>query len=229
VTILTLPDDTRVTLARVPTLTVPGDTRVALARWLLCGAVACLLAGGLNVASLLAWPTGGPGGGFSAGTILNLVSILPEVVLLCALLQLAGAVGSAGLRRSSLCLFVTIFLLEVLRLFVFKSLGEAGVVVVGLLMLIGALAVFGFRIWFGVALIRVRDRLGGVAAVLGWLQLLSAASWLAFRVLLVASDEPRALDRVDIFRSLVSIVLNNLLLFLWFLGLRDRLAEAPPS
>jgi predicted lipid-binding transport protein (Tim44 family) len=214
----------------VTILTVQGDTRVALPRWLLFGAVACLLAAGLDVASLLAWPTGGPGDGFSAGTVLNLASIVPEVVVLCALLQLAKAAGSAGLRRSSLCLFVTIFLLEVLQLFVIKSLGEAALVVVALLTLAGFLAVLGFRIWFGVALIRVRDRLGGVAAVLGWLQLLSAGCWLAFRILLVVSDEPGAFDRADMFRGLVGIVLTNLLLFLLFLGLRDRLvAGATPG
>jgi hypothetical protein len=211
----------------VTTLTLRGDERAFLARRLLFGAGACLLAGGLGVASLLAWPTGGPGGGFSAQTVLDLTSILPEAVVLCVLLRLAAAVESAGLRRSSLCLFVTIWLVDALRLFVSKGLGEAGTVMVVLLTLVGTLAVFGFRIWFGVALLRARDRLGGVAAMLGWLQLLWAAAWLAFRVLLVVSDEPSAIDRADTFRSLASIVLNNLLLFLLFLGARDWLAEAP--
>jgi hypothetical protein len=209
----------------VTTLTLRGDARAALARGLLFGAVACLLAGGLDAASLLAGPPGAPGGGFSAETVLNLASILPEVVVLGALLRLAAAVDSAGLRRSSRCLFVTVWLLEVLRLFMGKGLSEAGLVVVGLLILVGALAALGFRVWFGVALLRARDRLGGVATVLGWLQLLGAASWLAFRVLLVASGEPSAFDRADTFRSLVNIVLNHLLLFLLFLGLRDRLAD----
>jgi predicted lipid-binding transport protein (Tim44 family) len=45
----------------------------------------------------------------------------------------------------------------------------------------------------------------------------------------VFRDEPGALDRADRFRSLVGIVLTNLLLVLLFLGLRDRPAAAATS
>jgi hypothetical protein len=194
------------------------DERSSLARRLWFGAAACLLTGGLGVAALLAWPAGGPADGFSAQTLLNLFSILPEAVVLGALVSLATWVNSSGLGRSSVCLFVSFWLLQLLRLLEVKS--EADVVIVGLV----AVAVLAFRVWFGVALIRARDRLGGVAAVLGWLELVSAACWLTFRVLLAASDDPRALDQVDLLRSLATIVLSNLLLYLLFMGLRDRLA-----
>jgi hypothetical protein len=202
--------------------------RTSLAPRLWFGAAACLLTGGLGAAALLAWPTGGPADGFSAQTLLNLFSILPEAVVLGALVRLATAVHSPGLRRSSMCLFVSIWLMMLLRLFALRRLGEAGVVVV-VLSLVVALAALTFRVWFGVALLRSRDRLGGVAAVLGWLELLLAASWLVFRVLLMASNEPSALDQADRLRGLASIVINNLLLFLLFLWFRDRLIGVPSA
>jgi hypothetical protein len=211
----------------VTTLPLRGDERLALARWLLFGAVASLLECGLEVAALLAEPAGEPVGGFTAATALNLISLLPETVVLGALLHLAGAADSAGLRRSSLGRFVSIALLAVLSPFLSKNLGDAALVLVVLPMLGGLLAALVFRVWFGAALVRLRDRLGGMAAVLGWLELLAAASWLVFRVLLIASDDPSALDRVDTLRSLVAIVVCDLLLALLFLGLRDRLAERP--
>jgi hypothetical protein len=75
----------------VSTLTLRGDERLALARWLWLGAVACLPACGLNVAALLAEPAGEPVGGFTAATALNLISLLPEAVILGALMCLATA------------------------------------------------------------------------------------------------------------------------------------------
>jgi hypothetical protein len=113
--------------------------------------------------------------------------------------------------------------------FLSKNLSDAALVLVVPLMLGGVLGVLVSRVWFGVALVRLRGRLGGMAAVLGWLELLAAASWLVFRGLFVASDEPSAFDRADMLRSLVATVACNLLLILLFLGLRDRLAVGPPA
>jgi hypothetical protein len=124
---------------------------------------------------------------------------------------------------------VAIALLVVLQPFVSKDLGDAALVLVGLLALVAVLAALGFRIWFGVALVRLRDRLGGMAAVLGWLELLAAASWLVFRVLFLVVDEPSDFDRADMLRSLVATLSCDLLLALLFLGIRDRLAGGPPA
>jgi hypothetical protein len=213
----------------VTTQTLWGDARLTLARWLGFGAVACLLACGLDVAALLAEPAGEPVGGFTAATALNLISLLPEAVVLGALLCLAAAVDSAGLRRSSLGRFVCMALVVVSRPFLSEDLGDAALVVLVLLMLVAVLAALIFRIWFGVALLRLRHRLGGVAAVLGWLELLAAASWLAFRVLFLVVDEPSAFDRADMLRSLAATVSCDLLLALLFLGIRDRLVGVPPA
>jgi hypothetical protein len=170
-----------------------------------------------------------PAGGFTAENALRLIALLPEAVVLGALLRLAGATDSAGLWRSSFGRYVSIMLLMVLGPFLSKDLGDAALVMVGLLVLGAVVGALVFRVWFGVALIRLRHRLGGLAAVIGWLELLAAASWLVFRVLLIASDDRIALDRVDMLRSLVATVACDLLLALLFLGLRDRLAGAPPA
>jgi hypothetical protein len=110
-----------------------------------------------------------------------------------------------------------------------EDLGDAALVVLVPLMVGVALAGLGFRIWFGVALLRLRHRLGGVAAVLGWLELLAAASWLVFRVLLLVVDEPSDFDRADMLRSMAATVSCHLLLALLFLGIRDRLARESPA
>jgi hypothetical protein len=213
----------------VTTLTLRGDARLTLARWLWLGAVACLLACGLSVAALFAEPAGQPVGGFTAATALNLIALLPEAVVMGTLLHLAGAAGSAGLRRSSVGRFVSIALLMLLAPFLSKDLGDAALVLVVLPMLGAVVGALVFRVWFGVALLRLRHQLGGMAAVLGWLELLAAASWLVFRVLFLAIDQPSALDRADTIRSLVATVACDLLLALLFLGVRDRLTEATPS
>jgi hypothetical protein len=211
----------------VTTLTLHGDARLNLTRWLLFGAVASLPACGLHVAALLAEPAGEPVGGFTAATALHLLALLLEAVVLGALLRLAGATDSAGLRRSSLGRYVSIALVVVLGSFLSKDLGDAALVLVALPALAAGVGALVFRVWFGVALIRLRHRLGSLAAVIGWLELLAAASWLAFRVLFLVVDEPSALDRADTLRSLVATVACDLLLALLFLGLRDRLAERP--
>jgi hypothetical protein len=217
----------------VTTLIRPADTRrSAITReLLLLGALASLVAGGLLAASsLVAWNNGGGiGYGFTASAVLELAAIPPEVVVLVTLLRLAVGSLSPGLYYSGMCLFVTVWLLQVVSLF--GGLGMSEGVEAGLLLVtaLGALAAFGFRIWFGVALIRSRDWLGGLAGALGAVELLRAGSWLAFRVLLVASDEPAALDQADTVRGLVGVVLSSLLVFVLFLGVRDRLVEGRQS
>jgi hypothetical protein len=195
-------------------------------RLLSWGALASLAAGGLSAASVWReWSGGGTGHGFTASAVLNLFAVLPEIVVLFALLRLARAVVSSQLYRSSLCLYITFWLVALLSLFINKGLSEGLMIVLVIPMIVAVLAMLIFKIWFAVALIRVRDRLSGLAGVLGAVVLLNAGVWLVFRILSVIGDESSAFDRADSLRSLVGVVLSALLLFMLFLSVRDQLIE----
>jgi hypothetical protein len=60
---------------------------------------------------------------------------------------------------------------------------------------------------------------------MGAVILLNLSVSLVFRILLVIADESGPVDWADSVRSLVGVVLNALLLFLLFLGVRDQLIE----
>ena len=195
-------------------------------RRLMHGALASLVVGGLSVASILQeWGGGRSDLGFTAGSVLDLFAVLPGIVVLLALLELATAAGSTRLYRSSLCLYSTGWFTDLLRLFISENLSDVWAIVLIIPLALAVLAIIIFKIWFAVALIRLRDRLGGLAGMIGALVLLNLGAWLVFGVLSVIGDESGALDRVDTVRGLVSVVLNALLLFMLFLNVRDRLLE----
>jgi hypothetical protein len=195
-------------------------------RLLFFGALASLAAGGLSAASALqVWKGGRAGYGFTAGNVLELLAALPEIVVLFALLRLAIAASSPHLYRSSQCLYIAFWFVDLVSVFFSKSLSEGLMIVLGISMLLGVLAILIFRIWFAVALIRARDRLGGIAGVLGVVIMLNAGAWVVLRSLMLLSDDASAFDWADSARSLIGIVLIALLLFLLFLGVRDRLIE----
>jgi hypothetical protein len=210
-------------------ITVRADERADMILLMSFGALASLAAGGFSAASVLQeWRGGGTGNGFTAAGVLDLFAILPEIGVLFALTKLATALGSTQLYRSSLCLYFTFWFGDVLRLFINKNLSEVWSIVLMIPMVATILAVIAFKIWFAVAIIRVRNRVGILAGVMGAVILLNLSVSLVFRILLVIADELGPVDWADSVRSLVGVVLNALLLFLMFLSARDRLIEGLP-
>jgi hypothetical protein len=94
-----------------------------LAGQLLAGALGALAAGGLAVAATLAESSPNPAPGFTLAHGLAWAALVPLCWVLRAYLALARATESTGLRKSSLCLFGTVVLLNVAELATLDGLG----------------------------------------------------------------------------------------------------------
>lgn len=107
--------DTAVNAEADPILAVPPTTD--LRGLLLSAAVAALAAGVLSGAGSALDATRGEASGFTLATALILLAVAPQVVVLIALVRLADAAGgpaSYSLRRSSICVFGSLWLLTAL-------------------------------------------------------------------------------------------------------------------
>jgi hypothetical protein len=207
---------------------------------LFAAALAALVHSGLVAASIvLEWRRGQPDG-FTAGVALDLAAFLPALVVLLAMLRLAQTIDSTSLYRSSLWLFVCNGVRELLLLIPTRGLGDGPSLFLTLVVGVSVLAGIGLSIWYGLVLVRLREQLGGLAVLVGWIELARTAAWVIFKVFLVVGlaqgvagaraepdmdqvfDKVGALDRLDQIRALVGRVLTDLLLFCFFLALCDN-------
>jgi hypothetical protein len=227
----------------------------ALARWLLWGAVAAVLVGCLNAGSAVVDLLRGPSKGFALFDVLLLAAIVPEVLVLAAFVGLANESQkqaarldvenkSRALRYSATAKFLTLWLLAISSTAVnAMSATDASLALLSCCVLLLVLPLAGFSLWFGISLIRLSDRLGLSATVLGWMEILRLMVWVVMIILIVVhalalADRPdlnaeqkeawkeqemMPLRRANSIRMLVSTTIIALVTTQLFLSLRRRM------
>jgi hypothetical protein len=227
----------------------------AFARWLLWGAVAALLVGCLNAGSALVDLLRGPSKGFALFDALLLAAIVPEIVVLAAFLRLANESQkqaarldaenrSRSLKYSAAAKFLTAWLLAISSPAVnAMSAADPNLAVLSCCVLLLLLPLAGFSLWFGISLIRMSDRLGLSATVLGWMEILRLVAWVVMIILIVVhalalpdrpdlnaeqkeawkEQEMAPLRRANSVRMLVSTMIIALVTTQLFLSLRRRI------
>jgi hypothetical protein len=222
-------------------MALPREEHSGLTRLLEFGALAALLRGGLRIAAVVAEQGRQVQADLSPGAVLDVLSILPGILVLLVWLRLANVLRSNGLYRASLYLFVNGWLVELLHLVNPTHVSDtveivAAVVKIGLLVLD-----IVFSIWFAIAVLRLRDVLGGFALAVGILEVAGVVLWLGIKALLVASlasgDQSNAgfeqtmesslISQVDFVRAIAWRGVYALVLFAGFPALRDRLSALP--
>jgi hypothetical protein len=213
-----------------------------LVRFLGWGAIAALLAGGLSASGLVVELLRGRRPPFTFADGLGLAAIVPQILVLCTYLKLAGAAGSQGLRRSSLCMFITFWAHRLLGLVKTPTTDEGALLVVIPTLLV-TLAGIGFSVWFAGSLIRLRGELGVMAAVVGWAEILRTLGYVVLLVLMIQAglgapedlpvNDPRLdelmapLDKAAALRALIGWSVTAVLTVCFFLAVRDRAADRP--
>jgi hypothetical protein len=212
----------------------------ALARLLLWAALAALVRCGLGAASIVLEIRRGHQDGFTAASALELAGFLPALVVLLAFVHLAWAIDSPRLHRSSVWTCVFGWVAELLRSIPRSVTSEEVEVLHGLLIGVSLLVALGLGIWFDLTLLKLREKLGGLAALLGGAGLVYTAVWVIMKVILVVGladaaagattetemDQAFAkvgpLHRIDLMVTLGGRVLTSLLTFCLFLAWRER-------
>jgi hypothetical protein len=233
-----------------------------LPRWLMGGAVAALVVGCLEASSCALELLSGSAKGFTLSTGLSLSAILPEILVLIAFVKLAkdaepdarwwpSTVKSErgrkarALKYSSLGWFLSLWLSLVLAMFLDTSQPKGDGSLIILMIVPTILLRVGFALWFAICLIRLRDVLGAMVSLLGWMELLCLVFWLALRAAIfiriagfegppglsanqvqVLLDKHLApLNGIDTLRSLFGVLLIAILTCEFFLALRRRLVK----